>query len=374
MTALPDFKLEKHFSRWEFAARYNLAASDAQSMSLRDLLDLAAPAEQEAFDRSWLGYTETFGAPDLREAIAATYEKQQAGNILCFAGAEEGLFAAMQVLLDRDSHAIVVTPNYQSAETVPLSLCAVTGIPLDPECGWRLDIDRVAAAIRSNTKLISINFPHNPTGKVLERDRFGALIALCRKHGIWLFSDEVYRLLDAGTGIEHLPQAADCYERALSLNVMSKTFGLAGLRVGWIASSDREFLGRLERLKHYLSICSAAPSERLALIALRARDRILARNRTLLAANLSALQDFFARHTDRFSWYQPDAGCVMYPRYRGAEGVERWTARLVERAGVLLLPATVYHSELTPVPADRFRIGYGRADFATGLAALETAL
>lgn len=108
----------------------------------------AAPAEREAFDRSWLGYTETFGAPDLREAIAATYEKQQTGNILCFAGAEEGLFAAMQALLDRDSHAIVVTPNYQSAETVPLSLCAVTGIPLDPERGWRLEIDRVAAAIR----------------------------------------------------------------------------------------------------------------------------------------------------------------------------------------------------------------------------------
>ena len=107
MTALPDFKLEKHFSRWEFTARYNLAASDAQSMSLRELLDLATPAERAAFDRSWLGYTETFGAPDLREAIAATYEKQQAGNILCFAGAEEGLFAAMQVLLDRDSHAIV---------------------------------------------------------------------------------------------------------------------------------------------------------------------------------------------------------------------------------------------------------------------------
>jgi aspartate/methionine/tyrosine aminotransferase len=204
----------------------------------------AAPTERDAFDRSWLGYTETFGAPDLCEAIAATYE-QQAGNILCFAGAEEGLFAAMQALLDRDSHAIVVTPNYQSAETVPLSLCAVTGIPLDPERGWRLDIDRVAAAIRSNTRLISINFPHNPTGKVLQRDRFDALIALCRKHGIWLFSDEVYRLLDAGTGIEHLPQAADCYERALSLTVMSKTYGLAGLRVGWIASSDRELSAAL---------------------------------------------------------------------------------------------------------------------------------
>jgi aspartate/methionine/tyrosine aminotransferase len=129
---------------------------------------------------------------------------------------------ALHVLLDRDSHAIVVTPNYQSVETIPLSLCALTGVPLDPDRQWTLDIDRVAAAIRLNTKLVSINFPHNPTGKILERDRFEALVALCRRHGIWLFSDEVYRLLDADTGFDHLPQAADVYERGPSLNVMSK--------------------------------------------------------------------------------------------------------------------------------------------------------
>lgn len=374
MSALPDFKLERYFSRWEFTARHNLAASDAQSMSLRELLDLAQPADREAFERTWLGYTETFGAPDLRETIAATYENQQPANILSFAGAEEGLFAAMQVLLDRDSHTIVLTPNYQSAETVPLSLCEVTGIPLDPDQGWTLDIEQVADAVRPNTELISINFPHNPTGKILERDRFDALVTLCRKHGIWLFSDEVYRLLDANTGIEHLPQAADCYERGLSLNVMSKALGLPGLRVGWIAAADRELLGRVERVKHYLSICNAAPSERLALIALRARDSILARKRALLAANLAALDRFFARYPDRFEWYGPDGGCVMYPRYTGAEGVERWTARLVERSGVLLLPASVYASELTRTPADRFRIGYGRGDFEEGLAALEAAL
>src|SRR5262249_14315295 len=157
--------------------------------------------------------------------------------------------------------------------------------------------------------------------------RFDALVTLCRKHGIWLFSDEVYRLLDANTGIEHLPQAADCYERGLSLNVMSKALGLPGLRVGWIAAADRELLGRMERVKHYLSICNAAPSERLALIALRARDSILARERAMLAANLAALDRFFARHPDRFEWYRPDGGCVMYPRYTSPEGVEQWTAR-----------------------------------------------
>ncbi|NWE37767.1 aminotransferase class I/II-fold pyridoxal phosphate-dependent enzyme, partial [Pseudomonas gingeri] len=114
--------------------------------------------------------------------------------------------------------AIVITPNYQSAETIPLSLCEVSGVPLDPAQNWTLDIDAVAAAIRPNTKLISINFPHNPTGKILERERFDQLVALCRKHGIYLFSDEAYRLLGLG---EQLPAVADVYERGLSLPVMS---------------------------------------------------------------------------------------------------------------------------------------------------------
>jgi hypothetical protein len=108
--------------------------------------------------------------------------------------------------------------------------------------------------------------------------------------------------------------------------------------------------------------------------ALRARGRILARNRALLAANVQTLERFFARHTDRFDWYRPDGGCIAYPRYKGAEGVERWVSGLVERTGVLLLPASIYLSQLTPTPTDRFRIGYGRAHLDAGLAALEADL
>jgi len=119
MTALPDFRLETYFSRWEFAARYNLAASDAQSMRLSELLALASPDDRERFDALHLGYTQTYGDPALREAIAALYETRVAHDVLCFAGAEEGLYVAMKVLLDAGDHAIVVTPNYQSAETVP---------------------------------------------------------------------------------------------------------------------------------------------------------------------------------------------------------------------------------------------------------------
>ncbi len=370
MAPLPDFRLETYFSRWEFNARYHMTASDAQSLTLRELLDLADPEDRERFDDLWLGYTETYGAPDLRVAIAAGYDRQGPENVLCFAGAEEGIFAAMHATLDADSHAIVVTPNYQAAETIPLSICAVTGVPLDPDKDWTLDVDQVASAIRPNTKMVSINFPHNPTGKILERDRFDAIVALCRRHGLWLFSDEVYRLLDGG-GVTHLPQAADVYERGMSLNVMSKAYGLPGLRIGWIATQDKDVLSRMERLKHYLSICNSAPSERLALIGLKARERILARNRGLVASNLILLDKFFSRHLDLFDWYRPDGGCVAYPRYKGIEGVDSWTGNLVERTGVLFLPSTIYASELTETPRDRFRIGYGRAKLEEGLAVLE---
>jgi aspartate/methionine/tyrosine aminotransferase len=368
MTWLPDFRLESYFSRWEFTARHHLTASDIESMSLAELLALADDADRTAFENLRLGYTETWGDPALREAIAQTYEHVTADDVLCFAGAEEALYLAMTVLLDAGDHAVVVTPNYQSAETVPLARCAVTGVALDPDDDWALDLDQVRAALRPNTKVLSVNFPHNPTGKVIDAADFRELARLCDDRGIHLFSDEVYRGVERDPA-RTLPQAADLSGRALSLNVLSKALGLPGLRIGWIACRDRELLTRLERAKHYTSICNAAPSEALALIALRARERILARNRRLIADNLPVFDAFFAEFADLFEWRAPDGGCVAYPRYLGADGVEEFCARLVEEAGVLLLPASVYSSELTPTPTDRFRVGVGRADPREGLAA-----
>lgn len=373
MSVMPDFRLETYFSKWEFKARYHMTASDAQSLTVRELLDLGSPADAAGFDAQWLGYTETFGAPALLSEIAATYDEMQSANILCFAGAEEGIYIANHVLLSAGDHAIVVTPNYQAAETVPLAICEVTGVPLEPETGWSLDIDRVAAAIRPNTRLMSINFPHNPTGRIIDRNTLDDLIALCRKHGIWLFSDEVYRLLGPYPD-RQLPQVADLYERGLSLNVMSKAYGLPGLRIGWIATTDREVLLRMERMKHYLSICNSAPSEYLAGVALRNRDTILARNNRLVRDNLALLDDFFADFPDLFEWSRPDGGCVAYPRYIGPGDVENFAAELVAEAGVLLLPSSIYHSDLGSTPIDRFRIGFGRANLAEGLTAFRNHL
>ncbi|RZQ62439.1 aminotransferase class I/II-fold pyridoxal phosphate-dependent enzyme [Amycolatopsis suaedae] len=366
MTRLPDFRLETYFSRWEFTARHHLTASDAQTMTVAELLSLAGE-DRGVLDNLPLGYTETFGDPALREAIAATYDHAAPADVLCFAGAEEALYLAMNVLLDRDDHAVVVTPNYQAAETVPLALCEVTGVALDPDRDWALDLDRVRAALRPNTRVVSVNFPNNPTGAVTGRAEFTELARLCDERGIHLFSDEVYRGLERDPA-RTLPQAADLSPRALSLNVMSKALGLPGLRIGWITCRDRELLSRLERAKHYTSICNSAPSEVLARIALGARAAILDRNRRLIDRNLPVFDEFFAEFGDLFEWRHPDGGCVAFPRYRGPGDVERLCTRLVEEAGVLLLPASIYRSELTPTPTDRFRIGVGRRDPEAGLA------
>jgi aspartate/methionine/tyrosine aminotransferase len=364
-----DFALEVYFSKWEFAAKYNLAGSDGENMTLAELLALAGPEDRAAFESLGLGYTETFGAPALRAEIAQTYDTVGPQHLLCFAGAEEGIYVAMKVLLNPGDHAIVITPNYQAAETVPLSICEVTGVPLDIDRNWELDVDLLRAALRPNTKLISINFPNNPTGKIIPRAVFDAIVDICRSRGIWLFSDEVYRLIERDPALR-LPQAVDAYERGVSLNVMSKAYGLAGLRIGWLACKDRAMLVRFEHYKHFLSICNSAPSEVLARIALKARQKILDRNRKVIRDNLTALDAFFADYAHLFDWREPDGGCVAFIRYKGAEGGEEFARRLVEESGVLFLPSSIYRSELGPVPENCLRVGFGRSHVPKGFAEL----
>ena len=271
---------------------------------------------------------------------------------------------------DKDSHAIVVTPNYQSHESMPAAICSATGVPLDSDDGWTLDIDRVAAAVQANTKLITINFPHNPTGTILSSDRYEALIDLSRKHGIYILHDEIFNGLGP-SGTQHLPHIADVYERGLSLNVMSKAYGLPGLRIGWIACADTVVLSKMERLKHYLSICNSGPSEKLANVALKNRDKLLTRNCSIIDQNLPKWDAFFARYPQLFEWSHPDGSCMAFPRYKGEDGVEQFCQSLVEQSGVLFLPSTIYSSDLSATPNDRFRLGFGRIGLDEGLAALD---
>ena len=365
---IADFALERYFARWEFNARHLLCASDVEGYPMAELLALADDETRALWDGLQLGYTESTGHPLLRREIASLYESIDPAEVLTFAGAEEAVFCLMNVLLGSGDHAIVTWPGYQSLyEVARAGGAEVTLHELHESNGWALDLDLLRRQLTPATRLIVVNLPHNPTGMLADRATFDGLVELAEEAGAHLLVDEVYRGLEVDPSCQ-LPAGADATTSGVSLGVMSKSFALAGLRVGWLATHDRDLLDRVARFKDYTTICSSAPSEILAIIALRARDRVLARSRGIVAANLDRLNGFFDDWADRFSWVRPAAGSIGFPRLTvPGVRIDDWAAELVEAEGVLLLPGSQFGH-----PGNHFRIGFGRTDLPEALARLES--
>jgi len=364
---IADFALERYFARWEFAVDHLLCASDVQGYPMAELLALADDDTRRMWDGLTLGYTESTGHPLLRAEIASLYEDLEPDDVLVFAGAEEAIFCLANVLLSPGDHAVVTWPGYQSLYEVARAAGAdVTLHELREEHGWAIDIDLFRSQVTPSTRLVVVNAPHNPTGMQPDRATFDALVALAEEVGAHLLVDEVYRFLEFD-GVERLPAGADASPRGISLGVMSKSFAMAGLRIGWLATRDRDVLERCARFKDYTTICSSAPSEVLALIGLRARATVLARSRSIVADNLVALDTFFDAWSDRFTWVRPRAGSVGFPRLTvPGVSIDAWAAGLVEAEGVLLLPGSQFD-----YGGNHFRLGFGRADLPIALERLE---
>ena len=367
------FALERFFAQHEFSARHLLSTSDCQGLAMADLLAGAEDDLRARWDDLHLGYTESQGLPDLREEIATLYEGVAAADVLV-AAPEEAIFLAMNALLEPGDHVVCAFPGYQSLYALARSIgCDVSLWQPSEAQGWRFDPAELKELLRPDTKLVVWNFPHNPTGALPTHEDHARIIEAVTAVGAWLFSDEMYRLLEASDEMR-LPAAVDMYERAVSLSGMSKAFGLAGLRIGWVATHNERLLERMKTLKDYTTICSSAPSELLALMGLRSRDAILAHNRQLVKRNREAAAAFFTRHAHSMTWVPPRAGTVCFPRLvdgdrRGAEGAEAFCARVLRDTGVLLLSSTVYG-----YGDSHFRLGLGRDDFVTGLEVLDAYL
>jgi aspartate/methionine/tyrosine aminotransferase len=360
-----DFKLERYFGQWEFSAKILLGSSDPESMRLPELLALADDDDRARWENLWLGYTESEGLPELREAIAVQFTSCEADRILVFSAPEEAIFQVAAATLEPGDHMVGLTPAYQSSYEIPRTIGAeVTLVPLHEVRGWALDLDELAAAVTSRTKLIYVNFPHNPTGTVMTAADQRRLIELADSCGAYLFSDEVYRGLEFDPA-DRLPPAADLYPRAISLGGLSKAYGLPGVRLGWIACQDAELYRRLLAAKDFTTICAAAPSEVLALIAVRAADRLIARSLDRITRNLTLADEFFAQRPDVVRWVRPRATSVGFPELLLDQLVDDFCSRLVTETGVLLVPGSMFESE-----TNHFRMGLGRANLPAGLGAL----
>jgi aspartate/methionine/tyrosine aminotransferase len=301
------------------------------------------------------------GLPALREEIASLYRDVRADEVLV-AAPEECIFLTMNSLLEAGDHVVCTFPGYQSLYQLALSLgCEVTfWKPVEAD-RWHFDPSTLADLVRPNTKLIVWNFPHNPTGALPTREEFDGMLAVAASSGATLFSDEMYRLLEPTPELR-LPPAIDCHGRAVSFSGMSKSFGMAGLRIGWVATKDAALLERMATLKDYTTICSSAPSEVLALMALRAGDKLLDGHRRRLARNIALAAGFFADHAQAFHWVRPEAGTVCFPRLLGGEGAQAFCLRALREAGILLLPSPVFG-----YGDGHFRLGLGRDSFPEGI-------
>jgi len=350
---LSPFKLERYFAKYEFSTEYLLCSSDCEAMSVADLLAFEEGA-REKFQNVWLGYTESQGTPSLRNEIAKMYEKTQPEEILVHTGAGEAIYLFMHAVLHAGDHVIVHSPCYQSLSDVAKGIgCDISSWMAREENNWALDLDDLKKHLRPNTKLIVINTPHNPTGYLMSRVDFDSVNRFAQEKNLLLFSDEVYRESEYDPSTR-LPAACDMGEHAVSLGVTSKTYGLAGLRIGWIATKNKKIYDAMASLKDYTTICNSAPSEFLAEVAMRNRQKLASRNLEIIKTNIKIVDEFFARHSSMFSWVRPQAGSMGFPKLLKGD-IEFFCDKVVRNAGVLLLPGTMYDDS-----GNHFRIGLGR--------------
>lgn len=365
---LPPFKLERYFADYEFKVKYLLSPSDCEPLTLNEVLALADSESLALWEELRLSYTESQGHPVLREEIAGLYEKAPPDRLL-IAAPEELIYIAMQVLLRPGDRVMGVFPAYQSLYEIARSIgCQVQPWSFRVEAGsWQLPLDELEASARKGLRLIVINFPHNPTGYLPSRQDLERIVEVAESCSAYLFSDEMYRLLELDPA-RRLPPVCDLYEKAISLSGLSKSFALPGLRLGWLASQNQEVIGRCMAFKDYTTICNSAPSEILGLAALRARETILARNLDIITKNLGECQRFFSSYREYFQWLSPQAGSIAFPRWVGPGSVEDFCQQVLERQGVMIVPGSIFD-----YPA-HFRVGLGRRNLPQVLEPLEAYL
>lgn len=351
-----DFKLERYFAKHEFTAKYLLSSSDCDGYELKYLLEHATKNELDLWNGIKLGYTESEGNPLLREAILQYYKIKSIENVIVASPGELN-FISMNVLLKPDDHVIGISPCYQSLSEVVNSIgCELSYWKPNPE-NWGFNTADLEDLFQKNTKLIILNFPHNPTGSYLKREQLYEIIRLAKKHDTYIFSDEMYHKLiidDLG----ELPPISDIYEKGISLWGTSKTFGLAGLRTGWLVSHDTEFLSKLVAFKDYLSICNSAPSEVLSIIALNHIDEFLIPNLKKIKQNIMLFSDFAAQHDIISSFAPPKAGSTSFVKLNIDTSALEFSNQLVEKTGIMTLP-----SEMYDYPGKYIRVGFGRNNF-----------
>lgn len=343
--------------------RRNLAESSVSDASLADLaVDLGGLVLQ---------YGDHLGLPELREAIAADAPGATADDVLVTPGAVAALFIVHTTLLEPGDHLIVARPNYATNVETPRAIGAdVSFLDLAFEDGWAVDPARIAALLTPRTRLVSLTTPHNPTGATMDEATLREVIALVERAGARLLLDETYREM---TFAGPLPVAAGLSPAVVSVSSLSKTYGLPGIRIGWLVTRDRGLRDRFLAAKEQILISGSLVDETIALAALRRRPVWLPQIQARIDDAFSLVAGWLDGH-ERLAWVPPRGGVVGFPRIRPEVpvDVDAFYRVLFEEHGTVVGPGHWFEQ-----PRRHFRLGYGwpsPAELAEGLAAIDAAL
>jgi aspartate/methionine/tyrosine aminotransferase len=283
-----------------------------------------------------LPYGDHLGDERLRALIARESDVLEPDHVLVTAGAASALFIVATSLLGARDHALICAPNYATNLETPRAIGAdVETFDLRFEESWGLDVERLASRLRPETRLVSVTYPHNPTGSMITRDELHALVAVVERHpAARLLVDETYREL---AYTDPLPMAAALSPRVVAVSSMSKTYGLPGLRVGWLTCRDDRLMETLLAAKEQIFICGAVIEEELAARVLDRRADVLALVHAKTRRHLDVVRAWIAGH-EHFEWFEPKAGVVCFPRIRPDVDVDAFYERLLQRHGTYVGP------------------------------------
>jgi aspartate/methionine/tyrosine aminotransferase len=336
-----------------------LSAADIEPLTIDELGELAT--EDIDLRRTPLGYAPGVGSCELRDEIASLYRSIGPSQVVSFSGAQEALFALCASTVLPGDHVVVIVPTHPPLYALPRALGAdVTTVELQ-RSDWTIPREQLMSVCRPNTRLVIAAAPNNPTGADIDDSLIHEITLRAEKDGQFVVLDEAFRLLEHED--RWAPALADVSSRGVSIGVLSKAFGLAGLRVGWVATQDDELLKRLARVKDFLSVTQSPIVELLAAVALRAREGILARNRELVLQNRCAFRHVVEECAAITNYVEPTAGTVGFPGLADGEDARTLADNLFQQARVLLVPGDVFG----PQWRSHFRMGFGRRTFPQGL-------
>lgn len=358
-----EFQLERLFAHFAPKAKHMLSATAVESISMKEILKMADAECKTLWDRLDMGYTDYRGHAKLREAIASSRYKYLSAEDILECAPEEGIFIFMNTMLDPGDEVIVLQPSFPSLIEIPRALgCTVFAWTLEPaDWGWKLDMDFLLRTVSPKTKMIVLNIPNNPTGFVPTLTDIYRITEIADRFGAFVFSEETYRSMEHDPGAE-LPSVADICPRAVALGGVNK-LGLAGSRVGWLAAQSRSIIGKCLAYKDYTTLCPSAPSEILALIAMRNFNTLIARSHKIILENLDLARGFIESKPEWFQWVEPNGGSTAFPKLMAPFKVGDFCDKAMEEAQILVVPDRPFG-----INQNRFRLGFGKRDFGLALA------